>query len=161
VARPRVVCGPIHDDNYLILVELDGSYLYVRLVDDTIGVLDRRYQLGSYFDLTITAAAGYVDAHYNGEQKAHARVSAHGCYFKAGCYVQSNEHTGNAPTAFAQVRSSDWSSRTCRAIISMDRRSPDGRLASRRRRLWPGWRSVAVVGSLMLLATASLIVVRA
>jgi poly(beta-D-mannuronate) lyase len=30
-------------------------------------------------------------------------MQAAGCYFKAGCYVQSNTSTGDLPTAFGQV----------------------------------------------------------
>ncbi len=104
VAKPQLVCAQIHNEaDYLILVELDAQKLYVRYKDATVGVLDGNYQLGSYFDMKILASRGYVDVFYNGVHKVRQPTRAAGCYFKAGCYVQSNTSTGDLPTAFGQV----------------------------------------------------------
>jgi hypothetical protein len=104
VIKPQVVCGQIHSETaYLILVELDDRRLYVRYRDVVAGVLDDDYQLGTYFDMKIQASQGYVDVFYNGVQKVHQPLKAAACYFKAGCYVQSNTGTGDLPTAFGQV----------------------------------------------------------
>jgi hypothetical protein len=104
LVKPQVICGQIHNvTDYLILVELDGSKLYVRYKDDVAGVLDDSYRLGTYFDLRLVAAAGFIDVYYNGVHKVRHPLSATGCYFKAGCYVQSSTATGDKPTAFAAV----------------------------------------------------------
>jgi Alginate lyase len=104
VVKPQLVCGQIHNEtDYLILVELDAHRLYVRYKDSVAGVLDHHYQLGTYFDLRIHVSRGYADVFYNGVHKVHQRLVAPGCYFKAGCYVQSNTSTGDLPTAFGQV----------------------------------------------------------
>jgi poly(beta-D-mannuronate) lyase len=104
VVKPQVVCAQIHNKtDYLILVELDDHRLYVRYKDAVSGVLDDHYQLGTFFDLRITASGGFADVSYNGVHKIHQRMDASGCYFKAGCYVQSNTSTGDLPTAFGQV----------------------------------------------------------
>jgi hypothetical protein len=104
VAKPELVCGQIHSDTaYLILVELDAHGLSVRYRNAVAGVLDEQYQLGTFFDLKIVAAGGYVDVFYNGMHKVHQAMKESGCYFKAGCYVQSNTATGDKPTAFGQV----------------------------------------------------------
>ena len=104
VVKPQVICGQIHSTtDYLILIELDDSMLYVRYKDDEVGVLDEDYRLGTYFDLRITAADGFVDVYYNGVHKVRQAMREHGCYFKAGCYVQSSTATGDKPTAFASV----------------------------------------------------------
>lgn len=104
VIKPQLVCGQIHNEaDYLILVELDAQRLYVRYKDSVAGVLDTNYQLGTYFDLKIQASQGYVDVFYNGTHEVHQPLDASGCYFKAGCYVQSNTSTGDLPTAFGQV----------------------------------------------------------
>lgn len=103
VVKPQLICGQIHNDDYLILVELDANKLYVRLVDATVGVLDPNYQLGTYFDMKIVASQGFVAVYYNGVEKVNVALHATGCYFKAGCYVQSNTSTGDAPTAYGQV----------------------------------------------------------
>lgn len=104
VVKPQLVCGQIHNQSdYLILVELDDHLLYVRYRDAVAGVLDDNYQLGTFFDMQIRASRGYADVFYNGVHKVHHRLDATGCYFKAGCYVQSNTSTGDSPSAFGQV----------------------------------------------------------
>jgi hypothetical protein len=104
VVKPALVCGQIHSDtDYLILVVLSGSELTVRYVDDVVGVLDRNYELGRSFDLKIVASGGYADVFYNGRHKVHHAMDKSGCYFKAGCYLQSSTATGDAPTAYGQV----------------------------------------------------------
>ena len=102
--KPQVVCGQIHSvTDYLILVELDSHRLYVRYKNAVAGVLDDNYQLGTYFDMKIQAASGYVDVFYNGAHMVRQAMDANDCYFKAGCYVQSNTSTGDLPTAYGQV----------------------------------------------------------
>lgn len=104
VAKPQLVCGQIHNEtDYLILVELDSHRLYVRYKDSVVGILDSHYQLGTYFHLRIQVSHGHADVFYNGTRKVHHRLEAPGCYFKAGCYLQSNTSTGDLPTAFGQV----------------------------------------------------------
>ena len=104
VVKPQLVCGQIHSEtDYLILIELDSHKLYVRYRDATAGVLDEGYELGTFFDLRIEASGGYVDVFYNGAHKVHQPMTEKGCYFKAGCYVQSNTSTGDLPTAYGQV----------------------------------------------------------
>jgi alginate lyase len=104
LVKPQVVCGQIHAaTEYLILTELENHRLYVRYKDEIAGVLDDNYQLGTYFDMRIQAARGYVDVFYNGAHMVRQAMDADGCYFKAGCYVQSNTSTGDLPTAYGQV----------------------------------------------------------
>jgi Alginate lyase len=102
--KPQVVCGQIHNGtDYLILIELDSSKLYVRYKNDIVGVLDDDYRLGTYFTLRLAAGDGRVDVYYNGVHKVRHALRATGCYFKAGCYVQSSTSTGDKPSAFASV----------------------------------------------------------
>jgi poly(beta-D-mannuronate) lyase len=104
VVKPQVVCGQIHNTtDYLILIELEASKLYVRYKDDVIGVLDEDYRLGTYFTTRLVATDGRVDVYYNGIHKVRHAFRAAGCYFKAGCYVQSSTATGDKPSAFASV----------------------------------------------------------
>ena len=102
--QPKLVCGQIHSvTEYLILVVLDGQQLFVKYKDAVAGVLDEKYQLGTYFDMTIQAEQGYVDVFYNGAHLVHQAMTEIECYFKAGCYLQSNTSTGDLPTAYGQV----------------------------------------------------------
>ncbi len=104
VVRPKLVCGQIHSVTaYLILVVLDGHLLYVKYKNGIAGVLDENYQLGTYFELSLQASAGYVDVFYNGAHLVHQAMVEDQCYFKAGCYLQSNTSMGDLPTAWGQV----------------------------------------------------------
>jgi hypothetical protein len=107
VVKPSLICGQIHNADYLILVQLTGKTLAVRYVDDVAGVLDEDYQLGTSFDMKVVAANGYVDVYYNGVLKVHQEMAKTGCYFKAGCYLQSSTATGDVATAYGQVEISD------------------------------------------------------
>ena len=51
----------------------------------------------------IEATGGFIDVFYNGEQKAHQADVRQGCYFKAGCYPQSNLSKGGSPGDYGQV----------------------------------------------------------
>jgi hypothetical protein len=104
VVKKQLVCGQIHSANaYLVMIELATQELFVRYKDSVIGVLDKAYQLGTYFDLEIRASKGFVDVSYNGRRVVHHPMNEKGCYFKAGCYVQSSTSTGDLPTAYGQV----------------------------------------------------------
>jgi alginate lyase len=103
VVKPELVCGQIHNASYLILVRLSGKKLTVDYIDAVAGTLDDDYQLGMPFDLTIVASGGYVDVYYNGARKVHQAVNQTGCYFKAGCYLQSSTLTGDLASAYGQV----------------------------------------------------------
>jgi Alginate lyase len=76
------------------------------------GVLDQNYQLGTYFDLAIQVSGGYADVFYNGARLVHQAMAEDQCYFKAGCYLQSNTILGDLPTATGRWRSPARSSRT-------------------------------------------------
>ncbi len=103
---PKLVCGQVHGAaaaDYRILVVLDGQRLYVKYQDAVAGVLDENYQLGTYFDMTIQVSGGYLDVFYNGAHLVHQAMAEDQCYFKAGCYLQSNTSQGDLPTAYGQV----------------------------------------------------------
>jgi hypothetical protein len=103
-AKPQLIFCQIHSaKDYLILVEIDGNQIYVRKRDDMVGVLDADYRLGTMFDLELAAADGYATVTYNGQPKVRTPLAESGCYFKAGCYVQSNTGSGDLPTAYGQV----------------------------------------------------------
>ena len=102
--KPHVVCAQIHDaEDDLLMIRLEGTKLIIErnAVGDV--VLETRYQLGTPFDLKIQAGAGAVDVWYNGRHSLRWAVSKAGCYFKAGCYTQSNPSKGDAPASFGEV----------------------------------------------------------
>ncbi len=102
--KPHVVCAQIHDaDDDLLMIRLEGKKLQIeRNKEDTI-LLNRNYQLGASLDLRIDAGNGHIRVFYNGEQRLDWPVARSGCYFKAGCYTQSNTKKGDAAEACGEV----------------------------------------------------------
>jgi poly(beta-D-mannuronate) lyase len=102
--KPHVVCAQIHDaDDDLLMIRLEGTKLFIER--NALGdvMLDGKYRLGTPFDLKIQAGDGQVKVWYEGNLKMNWNVSKTGCYFKAGCYVQSNLSKGDAADSFGEV----------------------------------------------------------
>jgi hypothetical protein len=102
--KPHVVAGQIHgpsDD--VIVFRLEGAKLFVDENGTAGPVLTASYQLGDVFTVKFSAHDGGVDCYYNARYIYTYPVSASGCYFKAGCYTQSNPSKGDAPTAYGEV----------------------------------------------------------
>jgi poly(beta-D-mannuronate) lyase len=103
--KPHVVAAQIHDaEDDIVMVRLEGTHLFVEYADgDGEFTLDENYQLGTPFDLRITAAGGRVQVDYNGVRAGDVPIAGSGWYFKAGTYTQSNPSRGDAPDAAGQV----------------------------------------------------------
>jgi poly(beta-D-mannuronate) lyase len=104
VKKPHVVCGQIHDaDAYLMLVRLEGKKLFLARNGAEDVLLDAAYPLGGRFTVKIESGSGRIKVWYNGAQKLDWAVAREGCYFKVGCYVQSNPARGDRPEAVAET----------------------------------------------------------
>jgi hypothetical protein len=104
VVKPHVVVGQIHDaGDDVIVFRLEGSKLFVDQNGVNGPVLTSNYQLGTVFTVKFVARNGGVEAYYNGQYIYTYPVSTSGCYFKAGCYTQSNTSRGDEPSAYGQV----------------------------------------------------------
>lgn len=102
--KSHVVCAQIHDEeNDVLMVRLEKSKLLVERTGADDILLDPKYSLATPFTLRIEAAEGKVRLWYNQELKMDWRVDSQGCYFKAGCYTQSNVKKGDAAEDFAEV----------------------------------------------------------
>jgi poly(beta-D-mannuronate) lyase len=102
--KPHVVCAQIHGgDDDLLMVRLEGKKLLIQRESHDDLLLDSDYALGARFELKIVAGDGRVRVWHNGALKLAWSVSHGGCYFKAGCYTQSNPKRGDAPDAFGEV----------------------------------------------------------
>jgi hypothetical protein len=103
--KPHVVAAQIHDGNDDVLqIRLEDTKLAVQFNDgqDNI-VIDPHYQLGTPYDLRITAADSRVVVHYNGEQAAELPLSGSNWYWKVGAYTQSNPEKGDKSGAAGEV----------------------------------------------------------
>ncbi|MDB4637699.1 polysaccharide lyase family 7 protein [Planctomycetaceae bacterium] len=102
--KSHVVCAQIHDsEDDVIMIRLEQHKLFVERNELERVMLDKRYQLGTKFTLKIVAEEGEIKVFYNSQLKFSWKVSRPGCYFKAGCYTQSNTRKGDLPNAYAEV----------------------------------------------------------
>lgn len=103
--KPHVVCAQIHDASRdVLMVRLEGSKLLLERTGREDVVLERKYVLGSAVAVQVEAGAGRIRVWYQDELRADWPENARGCYFKAGCYVQSNVSKGDAPEDCGEVR---------------------------------------------------------
>lgn len=102
--KKHVVCAQIHDErDDLLMIRLEGRRLFVERNGDKEVVLDDRYELGAECSLKIEAGGGRVCVLHDGVERLDWPVSRKGCYFKAGCYTQSNLKRGDTADAFGEV----------------------------------------------------------
>jgi len=105
--KPHVVAGQIHDgDDDVIVIRLEERKLFVDHNGADGPVLDADYELGKVFTVLFDVANGRVRIHYNGAERPQDdyAVKAEGCYFKVGCYTQSNLKKGDGTEAYGEVR---------------------------------------------------------
>lgn len=103
-AKPHVVAGQIHDaKDDVVMIRLEGKRLFVESRGDEMGDLNTNYSLGTEFTVTITADRTGINVGYNNSNPVHIPGIYTGCYFKAGCYTQSNPSKGDKPGAYGEV----------------------------------------------------------
>lgn len=106
--KPHVVVAQIHGgDDDITVWRVEGSKLWITRGDESHGwlALDG-LQLGQRLRLGFTVEGGKVRYRLTGQQIAHELKTTDGaCFFKAGCYLQSNPSTAPAedPAAYAEV----------------------------------------------------------
>lgn len=104
VVKPHVVAGQIHDaGDDVIVCRLEGSTLFFDLNGTRGPVLTTTYHLGDVFSIKWIVRNGGIECYYNGNYIFTYRKSDSGCYFKSGCYTQSNTSKGDSATAYGQV----------------------------------------------------------
>jgi poly(beta-D-mannuronate) lyase len=104
--KPSVVVGQIHDTkDDVIEVRLTKKLLEVIHDKTHYGALDENYELGKKFKIKIEADNGKIKVYYNDMNKAKLTISSRtkGCYFKLGCYTQSNLDKGDKPGAYGET----------------------------------------------------------
>lgn len=102
--KSHVVCAQIHDaGDDVVMVRLEENKLFIERNSHAPVALDTNYILSTPFLLKIQAADGQIRVWHDGGLKMNWKVLAKGCYFKAGCYTQSNPDKGDAPDSFGEV----------------------------------------------------------
>lgn len=107
VVKQEVVVAQIHDaKDDVIEVRLSANKTLEVIHDSKhYGVLDPKYVLGTVFTIRIVAFNGKITVFYNDMTTPKVSIAAKnkGCYFKAGCYTQSNTTKGDKPDAYGEV----------------------------------------------------------
>ena len=102
--KKHVVCAQMHDnDDDVMMVRLEKKKLFIERKNAEDVPLDDDYKLGDRFTLRVLATDGRIKAWYNGELCMDWKVSKKKCYFKAGCYTQSNAKQGEPKGAYGEV----------------------------------------------------------
>lgn len=104
-AKKHVVGMQVHDgSDDVCTYRLEGTNLYITDGDNAHGTLvTSSYVNGTKFDAKMVGSNGSIKVYYNGVLKA-TRSAGSGCYFKTGCYTQSNTSKGDSSSAYAEVR---------------------------------------------------------
>lgn len=102
--KRHVVCAQIHDaDDDVLMIRLEGKKLFIERNKLGDVMLDRNYKLGTPIDLKIQAGGGRIKVWMHGKLKMNWKTGRTRCYFKAGCYTQSNLKKGDAASSFGEV----------------------------------------------------------
>lgn len=102
--KKHVVCAQIHDaSDDVMMLRLEGTKLFVERNEFERIMLNRRYEFGTPVKLKLQAGSGRIKLWYNDTQMMDWQHSRQGCYFKVGCYTQSNRDKGDTPESYGEV----------------------------------------------------------
>ena len=103
--KPHVVCAQIHNNKDDVLaIRLEGKHLLLKRDNLPKITLDAGYKLGTFFELDIFSGKGHIIVAYNGNKILNWKISEPTCYYKIGCYTQSNTQTGDDPSSFGETQ---------------------------------------------------------
>jgi len=103
--KPHVVFAQIHDArDDVLMCRMEEQTLLIERGGHPDVVLASNHPLGKPFDLRIEAGGGRIRVWFDGKSALDWPTVARGCYFKAGCYTQSNLAKGDKAEAFGEVR---------------------------------------------------------
>lgn len=97
--KRHVVAGQIHDaSDDVLMIRLEDERLFVEVSGKETALIDNDYALGDRFGIHLWAGGGRIKVFIDGASSPVLSVAsaATGCYFKAGCYTQSNADTERA-----------------------------------------------------------------
>lgn len=101
--KQHIVVGQIHDgSDDVIVFRLEKKKLFIELGGTDGPALTTDYELGTKFRVKFVAGNGGVMCFYNGKYVYTYDVKTDGCFFKAGCYTQSNLSKGDVAGAYGE-----------------------------------------------------------
>lgn len=104
VSKPEVVVGQIHDAEDDVFTILHSANV-VKVMHDSkcYGTLITNYRQGDVYEIRVLVEQDHINIYMNGALKCAFPKKAKGCYFKIGCYVQSNPSRGAKKGEYAEV----------------------------------------------------------
>lgn len=102
--KKHVVCAQIHDAaDDVLMIRLEDRKLFVERNRLAEVVLSEDYKLGTRFTIRMEAHHGRIRVWHDDTLKLDWEHARDGCYFKAGCYTQSNEKKGDRAESYGEV----------------------------------------------------------
>lgn len=102
--KQHVVCAQIHDENNdVLMIRLEGEKLFIEREPFERVMFNRRYKLGTPFEIFMQSGDGKILVWFNNELKLDWDIALKGCYYKVGCYTQSNVSKGDQPESYGEV----------------------------------------------------------
>lgn len=104
ISKPEVVVGQIHDSEDDVFTILHSANV-VKVMHDSkcYGTLIKNYRQGDEYEIKVHVENGHINIFLNGKLACAFPKKAKGCYFKIGCYTQSNPSKGAKPGEYAEV----------------------------------------------------------
>jgi poly(beta-D-mannuronate) lyase len=104
VSKPEVVVGQIHDDKDDVFEILHRANTVSVMHDGkSFGTLITNYRQGDEYEIEVLAEHGHINIYLNDALKCAFPKEAKNCYFKIGCYTQSNPSRGAKPGEYGEV----------------------------------------------------------
>lgn len=102
--KQHVVCLQIHDAKQdLLMVRLEGQKLLAERTGASDLLLASDYKIGTKLRLRIEASKGRIKLWLDGRERMDWPKKASGCYFKVGCYPQSNAKKEGGADSYGEV----------------------------------------------------------
>lgn len=103
--KPHVICLQIHNESEkLLALRLEGKKLKVEGEGQSDVTVLRDYELGTWMSVRVEVSSRRIRLHHDDRMIVDWEKEARGCYFKAGCYTQSNPGSGDESSAYAEIR---------------------------------------------------------
>lgn len=103
--KPHVVCAQVHDSKSdLLAIRLEKKHLFIYRDDYPKLTLDAGYKLGRPFSLKISSGKGRIIVSYEGTEVLNWQINQPQCYYKVGCYTQSNIERGDDALDYGETR---------------------------------------------------------
>ena len=102
--KPHLICVQIHNEKHkLLAIRVEKDKLLAEGEGQKDLVFLRRYQLGTPLTLEVRTGDGRIRVRHNQQEVVNWESNSPGCYFKAGCYTQSNPKSGDSKDAYGEV----------------------------------------------------------